>query len=78
MKLENGTYVATLGPFDGVAILFYTLKAVDAAGRVKESRELTARAVPGTGFGLMAGGTAAAVVAFALLTRTRRRGGGDP
>lgn len=80
MKLENGTYVATLGPFDGVAILFYTLKAVDGAGRVKESRELTARAVPGPDGAMLVGGLLAGVALYALVGTTRRRGrgGGGP
>ncbi|HWG89479.1 MAG TPA: glycoside hydrolase family 2 TIM barrel-domain containing protein [Candidatus Thermoplasmatota archaeon] len=72
MTLENGTYVATLGPFDGIAILFYSVIAVDAAGRTMESAGHAAREVPSTpplGSAAAALGTAALL---GLLARARQ------
>lgn len=65
-RAADGSYAAEFGPLDGIVILFYRVRAVDEAGRVGASEELSARAVPDLPL-------AAIVAAGALVALARRR-----
>ncbi len=46
-RMAGDTWAVTLGPFDGVAVIFYRVEAEDAYGRVRTTSVETGRTIPG-------------------------------
>ncbi|HVL49486.1 MAG TPA: hypothetical protein VM889_13085 [Candidatus Thermoplasmatota archaeon] len=67
----DGTYAVELGPYPGFAVVFYKIRAEDAAGRVRESAEASARSVPDWALGPILGMALASLAAAALGRRRR-------